>query len=88
MESIIDQAVRDLYGVDVTPNLTRPEPQFGDVATNVAMQLAKQVGENPRAIAERIAEVHDGSIRLHTNDPEQGTCFALSIPRVYAASRG
>lgn len=56
MEQVIAKIVSELYGVDVTPVLTRPEPQFGDYATNVAMQLAKQVGDNPRAIAERIAE--------------------------------
>lgn len=36
--------------------LTRPEPQFGDFATNVALQLAGKLGRNPREIAEEIAE--------------------------------
>lgn len=44
------------YDIDSTSVLSRPEPQFGDYATNVAMQLAKQVGQNPRAIAEKLAE--------------------------------
>ncbi len=35
--------------------LTHPEPQFGDYATNVALQLAKPVGKPPREIAEAIA---------------------------------
>ncbi|HCH34050.1 MAG: Arginine-tRNA ligase [Candidatus Saccharibacteria bacterium GW2011_GWC2_48_9] len=52
----ISAIVEDEFGVDVTPNLSRPEAQFGDYTTNVAMQLAKQVGQNPRAIAEKIAE--------------------------------
>lgn len=44
------------FNLEVTPELTRPDAQFGDYTTNVALQLAKQVGQNPRVIAERIAE--------------------------------
>lgn len=36
--------------------LDRPDPQFGDYATNIALQLAKQVGKNPRDIATEIAD--------------------------------
>ena len=31
------------------------DPSHGDLATNAAMVLAKAVGQNPRALAERIA---------------------------------
>lgn len=54
MEQAIADVISELYGVDVTPVLTRPEPQFGDYATNVALQLARQVGKNPREIADAI----------------------------------
>lgn len=54
METKLGEIVRDLYDVDIDVNLTHPEPQFGDLATNVAMQLAKQVGKNPRQIADEI----------------------------------
>lgn len=37
-------------------NITRPDAQFGDYATNIALQLAKKVGKSPRDIAEQIAE--------------------------------
>ena len=33
------------------------DPSHGDLATNVAMVLSKTVGENPRALAEKIAEI-------------------------------
>ena len=49
-------AGQDVDGVDVTVELTRPEAQFGDYATNVALQLAKQVGQNPREIAQALAD--------------------------------
>lgn len=52
----IAATVQDEFGVELTPILSRPESQFGDYATNVAMQLAKPVGKNPRLIAEKIAE--------------------------------
>ncbi len=51
----IAASVQQLFNVQVDVVLSRPDPQFGDVATNVALQLAKQVGENPRAIAEQLA---------------------------------
>lgn len=51
----ITAAGKSLYDVEVDVNLTRPEEQFGDFATNVALQLSKPVGKNPREIAEAIA---------------------------------
>lgn len=50
----IAQVVNDLYGQTIDAELTRPEPRFGDYATNVAMRLAKPLGRNPRQIAEEI----------------------------------
>lgn len=52
----IAHAIHTEFNVEQAPVLSRPEPQFGDYATNVAMQLAKPLGMNPRAIAEKIAE--------------------------------
>lgn len=39
---------------DVFVELSRPEPQFGDYSTNIAMKLAKKLGKNPREVAEQI----------------------------------
>ena len=47
--------ISELYGQDVTIRLDRPDAKFGDYATNVAMQLAKPLGKNPREIAEELA---------------------------------
>lgn len=54
LEQAIQSAVKDVFGVDATVELTRPDEQFGDYATNVALQLAKQVGKNPREIADAL----------------------------------
>jgi arginyl-tRNA synthetase len=56
MEAKLSQLITELFNVDVRVALARPDPQFGDYATNVAMQLAKPLGKNPREIAEMIAE--------------------------------
>lgn len=54
IKNAIEQAIADLFQLDVEAELTRPDPQFGDFATNVALQLAKQVGKNPREIGEQL----------------------------------
>ena len=56
MEQKIASVIKELYGLDVSPTVTRPEAQFGDGATNVALQLAKQLAKNPRDIATEVAD--------------------------------
>lgn len=53
----IKTLIQETYDVDVLVRLERPDPKYGDYATNVAMQLAKPLSKNPREIAEQIAEV-------------------------------
>ena len=55
MEQQLTSIISGLYSLDVTPQITRPAAEFGDYATNIALQLAKQVGKTPREIAEEIA---------------------------------
>src|SRR5580692_4201695 len=64
--------VRDLFGVEIDPILTRPDEQFGDFATNVAMQLAGKLGENPREVAETIA----GRLRTDLTETVQKVSIA------------
>lgn len=55
----LNAAVKQLLP-DLEPNavLERPKvAQHGDVATNIAMQLAKSVGQSPRAFAQLIVDV-------------------------------
>jgi arginyl-tRNA synthetase len=56
LEQAIAAAAQELFGAQVAVELTRPDEQFGDYATNVALQLAKPLGKNPREIAEALAE--------------------------------
>ncbi|MDR1970250.1 MAG: arginine--tRNA ligase [Candidatus Nomurabacteria bacterium] len=53
---LVRDTVRELFATDVEVQLLRPETKFGDLATNVALTLAKPLGKNPREIAEQIVE--------------------------------
>jgi arginyl-tRNA synthetase len=55
IETAITATVQELFNVHVDVELSRPDEQFGDYATNVALQLAQQVDEKPRDIAEALA---------------------------------
>jgi arginyl-tRNA synthetase len=60
LEQAIAAITKDVFSIDSNVVLTRPDEQFGDYATNVALQLAKQLGKNPREIAEKVASHLDG----------------------------
>jgi arginyl-tRNA synthetase len=56
LEQAIASAVKTLFDAVIAVELTRPDEQFGDFATNVALQLSKQLGKNPREIADTLAD--------------------------------
>lgn len=55
MESVLKEVIATAYDIEVTPQISRPAAEFGDYATNVALQLAGKLGKNPREVAEEIA---------------------------------
>jgi arginyl-tRNA synthetase len=55
IQETISEVCKSLFQTDVKVELTRPEEQFGDYATNVALQLAGKLGQKPRDIAEKLA---------------------------------
>lgn len=64
LETRIARIIKKLFSLDVSVELTRPDEQFGDYATNVALQLSKQLGRNPHEIAESIAAELDSGGQL------------------------
>ena len=59
MENIqkqIEAIVEQLFGTKQDVVLTRPDPKFGDYATNIALQIAQKEGLNPREVAEKLKE--------------------------------
>ena len=55
LEQAVVAAVKDVFDTDVAVELARPDEQFGDYATNVALKLGNQLGKNPREIADALA---------------------------------
>lgn len=63
----LEKVINELFDVKLDIELTRPDEQFGDYATNVALQLSKHLGQNPRDIAQKIideADVAGASLEL------------------------
>ena len=56
IEAAIRAAAKELFAIAVVVELTRPEEQFGDFATNIALQLAGTLGAKPREIAQQLAD--------------------------------
>lgn len=56
MKTEIETIITELFDTKMDVVLTRPDEKFGDYATNVALQLAKPLGKNPRDIAEQITK--------------------------------
>ncbi|MBI5906885.1 arginine--tRNA ligase [Candidatus Saccharibacteria bacterium] len=54
LKEALKKACQTSFGVDIDPELIRPEEKFGDYATNVALQLGKHLGKNPREVAEQL----------------------------------
>lgn len=61
---LIAEACSHVLSVDCTPEVTPAESEFGDFATNVAMQLKDELGRQPREIAGELAETlqHNESV--------------------------
>lgn len=85
------------YDIDITPELSRPDAAFGDIATNVALQLAGRLKRNPRQIAEELAEVlrsnpdfaevtvaGPGFINVRLSDEALLQQLQVSVPQQYA----
>jgi len=83
MSSILQTVVYQLFDIDMCVKINRPDFEFGDYSTNIAMQLAKPLGKNPREIAEQLAEkiretgiysevsvAGSGFINLHIKDSD------------------
>lgn len=92
----LKETIRSTYGLEIEPVLTRPEAQFGDLATNVALQIAKQVGKKPQDVATHLAgavrELDDvleastagpGFLNIRLTDAALGKGWTLEMPKHY-----
>jgi arginyl-tRNA synthetase len=92
----LQETIKSIYDIDVVPVLTRPEAQFGDLATNVALQLAKQIVQKPQEVAARLAEAvreldavlevnvaGPGFINIRLTDRALLDAWTLEMPQQY-----
>jgi arginyl-tRNA synthetase len=56
LRSAIKDAAKKLFDADIEPELSRPDEQFGDYATNAALQLAKKAAATPQQIAKQLVD--------------------------------
>ncbi len=54
IKKAVQAAVKELFNDQTEVELTRPDEQFGDFATNVALQLRKKLGQNPTEIGQKL----------------------------------
>lgn len=52
---LVAAACQEVFDVEHIPEVALAEPQFGDFATNIAMQLKDELSKSPRDIAQEIA---------------------------------
>ncbi len=60
--------IKDLFGLEHKVEFTRPEEQFGDLATNVALQVAGKVGQPPRDVAQQIVDAAKDALGENVRD--------------------
>lgn len=60
IKSAVRAAAKDLFNVEIEPELTRPNEQFGDYATNVALLLAGKLSKKPVEISSQLADKLSG----------------------------
>lgn len=54
IQSALSATIKNLFNIDLAVEISRPDEQFGDFATNVALQLAGKLQKNPREVATQI----------------------------------
>ncbi len=81
IKACLQQTILSHYRLDLKPTLTKPDEKFGDYSTNIALQLAKTLQQNPLIIAQTIVDnlqnkfnfqnidiISPGFINIHLDD--------------------
>ena len=81
IKACLQQTILSHYRLDLKPTLTKPDEKFGDYSTNIALQLAKPLQQNPLIIAQTIVDnlqnkfnfqnidiISPGFINIHLDD--------------------
>lgn len=54
LQSALSKRCKELFDVDVEVHISRSEPMYGDLSTNVALQIGQKTNTSPLEIAEKI----------------------------------
>ncbi len=65
IKQAIQSVVKKLFDTDVDVELTRPNEQFGDYATNIALQLGKRLKNPPAGGSREVAEQIVQNLKHH-----------------------
>lgn len=68
IQATLTSVIQKMFNQPVMVELTRPDEQFGDYATNAAMQLAGRVGKPPRDIAGQLIEALRPELEDYVSD--------------------
>ena len=75
IEDAVREAIRSSFGIDykeAIPLFRPKKPEFGDISTSVAFQLAKKVGSPPDVVSEKIARKLASRTEMFENVSAQG----------------
>ena len=78
LSTVISDLIQMQFDTSVEVVISRPDEQFGDFATNVALQLAGKLQKNPREIAGVLA----AELRKTPSPDEGGNSVRLWVWRV------
>ncbi|MGH7157207.1 MAG: arginine--tRNA ligase, partial [Candidatus Saccharimonadales bacterium] len=56
LKTALKDAAKKLFNTEIEPEITRTDEQFGDYATNAALQLAKKAAATPQQIAKQLVD--------------------------------
>jgi len=71
ISELVKKVVADLFNVEVDVELTRPDEQFGDYATNVAMRLAARHSELDSESSQNKLEIPDQARNDKSKNPRE-----------------
>jgi arginyl-tRNA synthetase len=54
VKTLLKQAQKQMYDLEIEPDVTYPDAQFGDIATNLAFKLASHVKRTPEQISKEL----------------------------------
>lgn len=93
---LVDNLVNELYGISEKSVISRTDEKFGDYSSNIALQIAGKLGQNPRDVATKISEnfkndmitkievAGPGFINITLSDAALFNLLSVKVDKIYA----